>query len=83
MPIVLLDARQLGARLGVGYGTVLSWARRGRIPSLKGRRGRVLFDFDRVLESLQDERPPSLSVVRRHSRRTPSVVAPLRKEATR
>jgi excisionase family DNA binding protein len=55
MPLVLLDGHELADRLGVHYGTVLTLARNGRIPSIKGPRGKVLFNLDKVLDGL---RPP-------------------------
>jgi excisionase family DNA binding protein len=55
MPPVILDARDLAERLDVAYGTVLSWARRGRIPHMRDGRGRLLFNLDSVLMVLRRE----------------------------
>jgi excisionase family DNA binding protein len=54
MPPILLDGRELADRLGVSYAEVMSWHRRGWIPSVKTGSGRVLFNLDRVVEALRD-----------------------------
>jgi excisionase family DNA binding protein len=54
MPPILLDGRELAERLGVSHGEVMAWHRRGWIPSLKLGNGRVLFNLDRVTESLRE-----------------------------
>jgi excisionase family DNA binding protein len=56
MPIVLLTGHELAKRLDVRYETVLSWARLGKIPSLKTGRGRVVFNLDQVVDALADKR---------------------------
>ena len=48
MPPVFLNARDLAEQLEVGYGTVLSWARRGSIPHVRDGRGRLLFNLNSV-----------------------------------
>jgi excisionase family DNA binding protein len=53
MPPVFVNARDLAERLDVRYGTVLTWARRGKIPHVRGGRGRYLFNLDRVMEALR------------------------------
>lgn len=53
MPLVLLDGRELAARLGVRYETVLDWGRTGKIPCLKTGRGRVVFNLDQVVDALR------------------------------
>ena len=51
----LVDARGLAAELRVTPATVLAWARRGWIPSLRAGRRPVLFDAVAVRHAL-DER---------------------------
>jgi excisionase family DNA binding protein len=53
MPLVLLTPRELAQRLDVSYETVLAWARRYEIPSIRDGRNRVLFNLDSVLTSLR------------------------------
>ncbi len=53
MPPILLSARELAARLDVSYDTVLGWARRDEIPSIRDGRNRRLFNLDSVLSSLR------------------------------
>lgn len=55
MSLILLEGRDLAATLGVRYETVLSWARVGKIPRVKTGSGRVVFNLDRVVESLMAE----------------------------
>jgi hypothetical protein len=50
----LLDARRLAARLRVTPSTVLAWARRGWIPSLRAGRRPVLFDPVEVERALKE-----------------------------
>ena len=52
MPPVFVDARTLADRLDVGYGTVLTWVRRGRIPHVRNGRGRYLFNLESVTRAL-------------------------------
>lgn len=54
MPLVLLDGRGLAQRLGVRYEDVMSWARVGKIPSVKTGRGRVFFNLDLVIDALRE-----------------------------
>lgn len=53
MPPVLLDGRELSARLDVRYTEVMSWYRRGWVPGIKTGCGRVVFDLDRVVRALR------------------------------
>ena len=53
MPPIFVDGRDLAARLDVRYDTVLTWARRGKIPNVRDGRGRMLFNLDSVLEALR------------------------------
>ncbi len=52
MPLLIVDARELSKRLGIGYGTVLDWHRNGKIPGMRTSRGKILFNLDAVLDSL-------------------------------
>jgi excisionase family DNA binding protein len=52
MPPVFVSAHDLADRLDVTYDTVLTWARRGKIPHVRDGRGRLLFNLDSVLEAL-------------------------------
>jgi hypothetical protein len=56
MPPILLDARELGERLRVRPETILSWARKGHIPTLRGAQRTVLFNLDHVIEALRARR---------------------------
>ena len=49
MPPTFIDARNLAGRLDVGYDTVLTWVRRGKIPHIRDGRGRLLFNLFRSL----------------------------------
>jgi excisionase family DNA binding protein len=49
-----LNARQMAERLHVTPATVLSWARRGRIPCLRASRRPVLFDAADVERLLRE-----------------------------
>lgn len=53
MPPVILDADELADRLQVTRRTILSWARQGRIPSIRDGRGKPLFNLDQVLLALR------------------------------
>jgi excisionase family DNA binding protein len=55
MPPIFVDARDLAQRLNVGYGTVLTWARRGKIPHIRDGRRRLLFNLTTVLEALRQK----------------------------
>ena len=55
MPPIFVDARALAERLDVGYDTVLTWVRRGKIPHVRDGRGRLLFNLNTVLESLRQK----------------------------
>jgi excisionase family DNA binding protein len=57
MPPTFIDARNLAGRLDVGYDTVLTWVRRGKIPHIRDGRGRLLFNLNTVLEALRQESP--------------------------
>jgi excisionase family DNA binding protein len=63
MPPIFVDARDLAVRLDVGYGTVLTWVRRGKIPHIRDGRNRLRFNLDTVLESLRRS-PPRLETTR-------------------
>ena len=52
MPPMFVDARELADRLEVGYETVLSWVRRGKLPHIRDGRGRLLFNLDSVIRAL-------------------------------
>jgi excisionase family DNA binding protein len=60
MPPIFVDARELSDRLDVGYNTVLTWTRRGKIPHLRDGRGRLLYNLDSVIESLR-QKPPQFA----------------------
>lgn len=53
MPPVPLTARELAGRLDARYDDVLSWARRGVIPSIKSG-GVRYFILDQVLRALRE-----------------------------
>jgi excisionase family DNA binding protein len=53
MPPTLLTPRELGERLNVSYESILTWARREEIPSIKDSRNRRLFNLDAVLQALR------------------------------
>jgi excisionase family DNA binding protein len=55
MPPIFVDARELAERLDVGYDTVLSWVRRGKLPHVRDGRGRLLFNLNTVLETLRQK----------------------------
>ena len=62
MPPILLDARELAARLDVTPGTVYDRERLGRIPSIRTGR-RVVFNLDAVIRALRShaEDEPALT----------------------
>jgi hypothetical protein len=60
MPPVIVTAAELARSLHVTYATVLDWARRDAIPSVRDSRGRRLFVLDAVLSRLR-EKPPRKS----------------------
>ena len=53
MPPILLSARELAQRLDVSYETILSWTHRGKIPTIRDGRNRLIFNLDTVLKSLR------------------------------
>jgi excisionase family DNA binding protein len=53
MPPIFVDAHGLAERLSTRYETVLTWARRGKIPHIRDGRGRLLFNLDSVLDALR------------------------------
>jgi excisionase family DNA binding protein len=53
MPPIFVNARELAARLDVGYETVLAWVRRGKVPHVRDGRGRLLFNLNAVLDALR------------------------------
>ena len=55
MPPIFVDARDLSERLDVRYDTVLTWVRRGKIPHVRDRRGRLTFNLNSVIESLRQK----------------------------
>jgi excisionase family DNA binding protein len=57
MPPIFVDARDLAERLDVGYDTVLSWVRRGKLPHVRDGRGRLLFNLNAVVDTLR-QKPP-------------------------
>lgn len=54
MPTILLTGRELAEQLGVSKAEVMSWHRRGWVPSVKIGSGQVLFNLDRVVEAMRD-----------------------------
>jgi hypothetical protein len=54
MPPVLLDARQLAAKLDATYDEVLTWTRRGLIPVIKAG-GRNYYNLTRVARALHGQ----------------------------
>jgi excisionase family DNA binding protein len=59
MPPIFVDARDLAERLDVGYDTVLTWVRRGKIPHIRDGRGRLMFNLNSVIEALRQKPPQS------------------------
>jgi excisionase family DNA binding protein len=59
MPPIFVDARALAERLDVGYDTVLTWVRRGKIPHIRDGRGRLMFNLNSVIEALRQKPPQS------------------------
>lgn len=57
MPPIFVDARGLAERLDVGYDTVLTWVRRGKIPHIRDGRNRLMFNLNSVIESLREKSP--------------------------
>jgi excisionase family DNA binding protein len=57
MPPILLSARELAQRLDVSYETILSWTHRGKIPTIRDGRNRLIFNLDTVVKSLRDGAP--------------------------
>jgi excisionase family DNA binding protein len=54
MPPILLNVRELAARLDITSGTVQDWERLGRIPCIRTGR-RVVFNLDAVIQALRQE----------------------------
>lgn len=54
MSLILLDVRELAARLDVSPGTVQHWERLGRIPCIRTGR-RVVYNLDEVVRALRRE----------------------------
>jgi excisionase family DNA binding protein len=57
MPPIFVDARDLAERLDVGYDTVLTWVRRGKIPHVRDGRNRLMFNLNSVIEALRLKLP--------------------------
>jgi excisionase family DNA binding protein len=57
MPPIFVDAHDLAERLDVGYDTVLTWVRRGKIPHVRDGRNRLLFNLNSVIEALREKTP--------------------------
>jgi excisionase family DNA binding protein len=57
MPPRIVTAGELAKCLNVTYDTVLGWARRDEIPSIRTSRGRRLFVLDAVLTRLREKSP--------------------------
>lgn len=51
MPPTLLSPRELADKLDASYEDVLSWTRRGLIPSIKSS-GRYYYNFPKVVKAL-------------------------------
>lgn len=49
----LMDAREVGRRVGVRPATVLTWARRGLIPAVRAGQHPVRFVLEDVLAALR------------------------------
>lgn len=61
MPPVLLDARQLADKLSATYDEVLSWSRRGLIPSIRVS-GRRYFNLREVAKALHAKSEPAQKI---------------------
>jgi excisionase family DNA binding protein len=55
MPPIFVDAPDLAERLDVGYDSVLSWVRRGKIPHIRDGRNRLMFNLNSVIEALRQK----------------------------
>ena len=55
MQLILVNARDLAKRLDVSYDTILTWARRGKLPHIRDGRGRYLFNLTTVLEAIRQK----------------------------
>jgi excisionase family DNA binding protein len=64
MPPVLLNGRELAERLDTTYATVMGWARRGEIPSIRTGRGPVVFNLDQVVKTLREREPREVTACR-------------------
>jgi excisionase family DNA binding protein len=58
MPPIFVDARDLAERLNVSYDTVLTCARRRKVPHVRDGRNRLLFNLNTVLEALRPKAEP-------------------------
>jgi excisionase family DNA binding protein len=58
MPPIFVDPRGLAERLDVTYDTVLTWARRGKVPHVRDGRGRLMFNLNSVIEALREKPQP-------------------------
>lgn len=63
MPPTRLDARELAERIGWRPDEILSWARTGRIPSVKTRSGRRWFNLDAVVRALREQAQAAVAEV--------------------
>ncbi len=54
MPPIVLSAPELADRLDVSYESILNWARKGSIPSIRDGRNRLIFNLDAVLNALRN-----------------------------
>jgi excisionase family DNA binding protein len=71
MPPIFVDARDLAERLDVGYDTVLTWVRRGKIPHIRDGRGRLMFNLNSVNLVASGASVKTCQTLARHS--TPSL----------
>ena len=55
----LLTAEELGARIRLKPDTIVSWARQGRIPSLRLSRKVIRFRLTDVVAALEGTYPPA------------------------
>lgn len=61
MPPTLLNGREVAAHIDATYDDVMSWARRGIIPSIRAG-GRVYFNLGRVIEAIRERQHPPAEV---------------------
>jgi excisionase family DNA binding protein len=55
MPPIFVDARDLAVLLDVGYPTVMTWVRRGKIPHIRDGRNRLMFNLNSVIDALREK----------------------------